>query len=206
MEQHYCIDPSVLSIDPAYLQAHHIQEDTVVARNTGLLPTHPDEMHAEGNPCIVAVDCLFAPHCDYQYISFWAGPNILSPLTNASDIFDYLSVILPTEPVSWLEIHLLVVQGWTGEAVSVLPFFLPRTESLLGNLARCQELIHSTIRAYRQSGNPERFYFQLVIHPGFPVFRPPITPSEGAISSGALDPEQFVENVSSQWSDVTCQL
>ncbi|KAF7589593.1 hypothetical protein BBP40_004053 [Aspergillus hancockii] len=203
MEQHYCIDPSVLPINPA---CQCTQEDTVAARNTGLFSANLDEMDTEGHTCIAAIDCLFAPHCDYQHISFWAGLNILSPLISAGDVFDYLSVIFPTEPVSWLEIHLLVMQGWTGKVVSVLPFFLPRADSLLDNLARCQELIHNTIRAYRQSGIPERFYFQLVIHPGGPVFRPHITPSEAAIFGGALDPERFVENVSSQWSDVTCQL
>jgi hypothetical protein len=51
------------------------------------------------------------------------------------------------------------MQGWTGEAVFVLPFFLPQSELLLGNLARYQKLIYNMIRAYRQSGSPKRLYF-----------------------------------------------
>ena len=152
----------------------------------------------------LAINCLLAPCCNYQNICNWVGPEILSPLTTAHDIFDHLSAILPYKSISWLEIHLLITGRWTSKLVTILPFFLSRTKPFVYSLDECQELIGNAIRTY-QAEEPGGFHFDLILHAGGPNVGPHIA-TESIRPEETLDPRRFVENICGPWTDAALGL
>ncbi|KAL7649118.1 hypothetical protein ACMYSQ_012463 [Aspergillus niger] len=133
----------------------------------------------------------------------WNGPSLLSPLTAAGDVFRYVSATLPQKVIDWLEIHFSVAHKCTGEVVTILPFFLPRRESALGDIRRCRAQILDTMRRFTRSTYAADFCFRLLIwprqdynpvgwNPGEPLQTVPYPEPECA-----LDPEWFIRNLSS---------
>jgi hypothetical protein len=147
--------------------------------------------------------CLLSTNGDDGAFIDWNGPSLLSPLTAAGDVFRYVSATLSQNVIDWLEIQFSVTLKYTGEAVTVLPFFLPRCESTLGNLRRCRAQIIDTMRRCTRSKCAADFYFHLLIWPRYdcnPVGWNPGEPPQTVTYPGperALDPDWFIRNLSS---------
>ncbi|KAL4912589.1 hypothetical protein BDW62DRAFT_194270, partial [Aspergillus aurantiobrunneus] len=128
---------------------------------------------------------------------------LLSPLTAAGDVFRYVSATLPQKVIDWLEIQFSVAHQCTGEAVTILPFFLPRRESPLGDLRRYRAQIIDTMRRFTRSKCAADFCFHLLIWPRQdynPVGWSPGEPLQTVAypePECALDPEWFIGNLSS---------
>lgn len=134
---------------------------------------------------------------------YWNGPSLLSPLAAAGDVFRHASATLPQNVIDWLEIQFSVTHKYTGEAVTILPFFLPRRESILGDLGRCRAQVIDTMRRFTRSKCAADFCFHLVIWPRQDydlVGWNPGEPLQTVTYPGperALDPEWFIRNLSS---------
>ncbi|KAI2736049.1 hypothetical protein DTO013E5_9204 [Penicillium roqueforti] len=85
---------------------------------------------------------------DSVYFLDWTGPDILSPSTCADDIFFHLSTFHLLNKVDWADIRLYILSNVTDELVAVYPFFLPRVESMLGNLPRVRKLVQDMITSH----------------------------------------------------------
>lgn len=127
----------------------------------------------------------------------------MSPLTAAGDVFRHVSAMLPQTVIDWLEIQLSVMHKYTGEAVIIFPFFLPRRESSLGDLRRCRAQIKDTMRRFTRSKCAADYCFHLLIwpRPGYTFLGlnpgEPLQTVTGIEPERALDPEWFVRNLSS---------
>ena len=85
------------------------------------------------------VECFF--HCNHEDQSGfkWTGPHPLSISTLADDLFLYISAFFLSEEVYWVEFRLARFDQSTGETVAEHLFFLPRIETMMGNLHRMRE-------------------------------------------------------------------
>ncbi|CAG7915979.1 unnamed protein product [Penicillium olsonii] len=94
------------------------------------------------------IEYCFYPSFDSVYFLDWTGPDILSPSTCADDIFFHLSTFHLLNKVDWADIRLYILSNVTDELVAVYPFFLPRVESMLGNLPRVRKLVQDMITSH----------------------------------------------------------
>jgi hypothetical protein len=87
----------------------------------------------------LSVECFF--HCNYedQWGFKWTGPHPLSISTLADDLFLYMSAFFLCDEVCWVEFRLARFDQSTGETVGEHLFFLPRAETMIGNLYRVRE-------------------------------------------------------------------
>lgn len=135
----------------------------------------------------------------------WNGPSLMSPLTAAGDVFRHVSAMLPQKVIDWLEIQLSVRHKYTGEAVPIFPFFLPRRESSLGDLRRCRAQIIDTMRRFTRSKCAADYCFHLLLWPRSDYTSVGWNPGEplqtvtGLGPVRALDLEWFVRNLSSHF-------
>ncbi|OJZ79920.1 hypothetical protein ASPFODRAFT_518378 [Aspergillus luchuensis CBS 106.47] len=149
------------------------------------------------------ITCLLSANGDDRDFLYWNGPSLLSPLTAAGDVFRYVSATLPQKVIDWLEIQFSVTHKYTGEAVTVLPFFLPRRESILGDIRRSRAQIIDTMRRFTRSKCAADFSFHLLIWPRNDYNSLGWTPGDLLQTATypdperALDPEWFIRNLSS---------
>ncbi|KAK9847506.1 hypothetical protein MYU51_018675 [Penicillium brevicompactum] len=90
---------------------------------------------------MLSVDCFFHRNYEDQWGFNWTGPHPLSASTLADDLFLYISAYFPSEEVYWVEFRLARFDQSTGETVAEHLFFLPRIETMMGNLHRMREQI-----------------------------------------------------------------
>lgn len=95
-------------------------------------------------PC--HIEYFFRTHASDRFPFEWLGPDPLSPATRADELFfTVLASCLPRS-VSFLEFRLVRVDPATEETIAENLFFLPRVETVMGNLRRLQvqmlEIIH----------------------------------------------------------------
>lgn len=179
-----------------------------VARKLTYLPNMRNSLTSEQGQLLiwqpmseVAVDCYLSSSYDDPKILAWNGPSLLSPLTRTEDIFNYATAVLATQ-IDWLEIHLSVMHGYTGEPVAVSPFFLPRVEQLLGNLGRCRRQILEAMNQYTESMSGAEFQFHIFAWPSDSRMPNPMgglgsfLRMNWADAELALDPDRFVGNIS----------
>jgi hypothetical protein len=130
----------------------------------------------------------------------WAGPDPLCPTTCSDDIFLYLSDFYLSEHVHWVEFRLSKVHLVTDDVLEQYRFFLPRIESVLGNLRQLRRCMLNILS--RQVHTEEhRYCFQLTIRPHID----PMSESETAAlpryfphnvtPSSILNPHRFVQNL-----------
>ncbi|KAJ6019712.1 hypothetical protein N7522_001779 [Penicillium canescens] len=147
------------------------------------------------------IECCFSSY-NNEYFLNWTGPDLLSPSSCTDDVFLYLSAFYPREKLDWADIRLYVLSNATEEVVATYPFFLPRTESILGNLSQVRQLVHDSIVSH----DVENLHFRLIVRPRSQeapgsmgtkktfssYFRPvvPISP---------LDPYFFVQNIAGNY-------
>jgi hypothetical protein len=151
------------------------------------------------------VEFIFYPSQDGLRSSEWTGPDPLSPHTSADDIFLYMSAFLLFEQIQWIEFRLCRLITQTGEVVEEYPFFLPRVESILGNLARIRGQICDIILRQDAREALVDSRFQLCMWPWSNT-----TPSTSqgasdsfvhpALSMSALDPVFFLQNIKGNFS------
>lgn len=87
----------------------------------------------------LSVECFFHGNYEDQSGFKWTGPHPLSISTLADDLFLYISAYFPSEEVYWIEFRLARFDQSTDETVGEHLFFLPRIETIMGNLHRMRE-------------------------------------------------------------------
>ncbi|CDM38554.1 unnamed protein product [Penicillium roqueforti FM164] len=80
------------------------------------------------------IECLFHPSLDDLSGFKWTGPDPLSISTQAGDIFLHMSAFLFPKEIHWIELRLARFDGISDEILGEHLFFLPRVETVLGNL------------------------------------------------------------------------
>ena len=116
-------------------------------------PSHPVD---KGHPIIKH---YFSPdHTDWCWFN-WIRPDLLSPLTHANNMFLHLSSFQPSDPVDQIDIWLLILNSGTEEPVVKYPFFLPQSETLLGNLLWLYEKIYDIIIKHHHVKGSENVRF-----------------------------------------------
>lgn len=146
------------------------------------------------------IEYIFYPSHDSPHGCGWTGPDPLSPHTSADDIFLFMSAFLLFEQIQWVEFRFCRLITRTGEIVEEYPFFLPRVESILGNLARVRGQIRDIISRQDSRGALTGSHFQLCIWPLSDTMRdspqeiasPCVRPT-GSVT--ALDPVFFIQNI-----------
>ncbi|KAJ6126136.1 hypothetical protein N7471_010629 [Penicillium samsonianum] len=144
------------------------------------------------------IEGYFCPSSDSGYFLKWTGPDLLSSSTSADDVFHYLSKFYLSEKSDWADIRLCVLSNATEEIVAVYPFFLLRTESILGNLSRVRKLLKDSMGGH----DVEKYHFRFTVRPcsqeaagsvgaktTFGSYDHPVVPFS------SLDPCFFVQNI-----------
>lgn len=147
------------------------------------------------------IESIFYPSYESKNGFSWPGPDPLSYGTSADDIFLYASAFLLLERVNWLEFRLCSLNG-VNEVTDQFLFFVPRFESILGNLNRVRAQIYDVIIQQDRIQRPGPGRFQLLIYPrqeAGPVMvtrsvAPPLN-SHPSFTSSSLDPVFFVHNI-----------
>ncbi|KAJ5148264.1 hypothetical protein N7526_001616 [Penicillium atrosanguineum] len=71
----------------------------------------------------------------------WTGPDPLSVSTQSEDLFLFISKFFLTEEIHWVEFRLARLDRITGDMIGEHRFFLPRVETVMGNLCRTRQQI-----------------------------------------------------------------
>jgi hypothetical protein len=169
------------------------------------MPKHA--RYGEGAPFI---ECLFYPSYESECSFSWTGPDPLSPDTCADDMFLYVSAFFLFERVDWIEIRLSKLNIANKEVVEEYPFFLPRVESMLGNLPRTRGQIHDIILQSNHVESVGGTRFQLSMwprteSPKSPAMRGAIplsyihTSMHSSMQVSSLNPQHFVQNIVGNW-------
>lgn len=87
------------------------------------------------------VKCFFHPSREDPSGFEWTGPDPLSVSTQSEDIFRFMSVFFLTEEIHWVEFRLARLDQFTEDMIGEHRFFLPRVESVMGNLCRTRQQI-----------------------------------------------------------------
>jgi hypothetical protein len=167
------------------------------------------EYTQHGHKGTPAIECVFYPSYENVRSFSWTGPDPLSQDTCADDIFLYVSAFFLFERVDWIELRLSKLSTETGEAVEEYPFFLPRVESMLGNLRRIRCQISDILSQNSTVGNitsAGQSRFQLAIRPrveitdnSTPWSSVPLSRIHPSIPMPFLDPQIFVQNIVGNW-------
>ncbi|KAI2791702.1 hypothetical protein POX_c04573 [Penicillium oxalicum] len=123
-----------------------------------------DSVFSQGAKGASPVRCLHDATVEKNCWIYWTGPDPLCPTTSADDIFLYLSDFYLCEHVHWVEFRLSKVHLVTEEVLEQYPFFLPRTESVLGNLRRLRRCMLN-ILSQQFHTEEHQHHFQLFIRP-----------------------------------------
>ncbi|KAJ5365257.1 hypothetical protein N7517_008143 [Penicillium concentricum] len=153
-----------------------------------------------------AIECIFYPNHDSECAFRWTGPDLLSPDTCADDIFLYVSAFFLFERVHWIEIRLSKLSTGHEEVVEEYPFFLPRVESMLGNLRRARGQIRDIISRNGYMGSAGETRFQLSLRPQIetatgPGMRSaiPLSCIHPSMPVSSFDPQFFVQDIVGNW-------
>ncbi|KAJ5839450.1 uncharacterized protein N7525_004638 [Penicillium rubens] len=169
---------------------HHLVSQPIVALSvqSNLLAERPR-----------AIECIFYPNHDSECAFSWTGPDLLSLDTCADDIFLYVSAFFLFERVHWIEIRLSKLSTGNEEVVEEYPFFLPRVESMLGNLRRVRGQIRDIISRNGYMGSAGETRFQLSLRPQIetvadPGMRSaiPLSCIHPSLPIASFDPQFFV--------------
>ncbi|CAG8098276.1 unnamed protein product, partial [Penicillium nalgiovense] len=189
--------PNMPSPPPCLAANHHSLR--LVRPNT--TPNHA--RYGERSPFI---ECLFYPGYESECSFSWTGPDPLSPDTCADDLFLYVSAFFILERVDWIELRLSKLSMATKEVVEEYPFFLPRVESILGNLPRARGQIYDIILQSNHAESVGETQFQLSMWPRTEssqssAMQGTIPPSylESSMHLSSLNPQLFVQNIVGSW-------
>lgn len=164
-----------------------------------ILPYNGQAFHVPTIATSTRVECFFEAGTPAGRYTFWTGPDPLCPHTCADDLFLYISTFLFLDDFQWLEFRLVKFHAATEEVLAQYPFFLPRVESLLGNLRRTREQIEDVL--YRATfGENTNCQFRLIIRPIMEpsqhqteIERSGLSPY--SVKAPMLEPRHFVKNI-----------
>jgi hypothetical protein len=166
------------------------------------MPKHA--RYGAGRPAFI--ECLFYPSYESRCSFSWTGPDPLSPDTCADDIFLYVSAFFLFERVDWIEIRLSKLSIGNKEVVEEYPFFLPRVESMLGNLPRTRGQIHDIVSRGNHVESVGEIRFQLSMWPRTESPEKsamrgtiPLSYIHPSMQVSSLDPQLFVQNIVGNW-------
>ncbi|CAG7998227.1 unnamed protein product [Penicillium nalgiovense] len=189
--------PNVPSPPPCLAANHHSLR--LVRPNTA--PKHA--RYGERSPFI---ECLFYPSYESECSFSWTGPDPLSPDTCTDDMFLYVSAFFILERVDWIELRLSKLSMATKEVVEEYPFFLPRVESMLGNLPRARGQIHDIILQSSHVESVGQPRFQLSMWPRTESSQNsamrgtiPLSYLDSSMHISSLNPQLFVQNIVGNW-------
>lgn len=160
---------------------------------------HQNWLHASITVRPACVEYFFDAGSAVGRYSFWTGPDPLCPDTCADDLFLYITTFLLVDNFQWLEFRLCKLHIATQEVLAQYPFFLPRVESLLGNLQRTRAQIEEII-SQNSLMESKSYRFQLIICP----ISEHMNGSSGAECASipdyvrpasTLEPQYFVKNI-----------
>jgi hypothetical protein len=86
------------------------------------------------------VKCFFHPNGEDSSGFEWTGPDPLSVSTQSDDIFRFVSLFF-TKEIDWVGFRLARLDQITGDMIGEYWFFLPRVDSVMGNLCRTRQQI-----------------------------------------------------------------
>jgi hypothetical protein len=148
------------------------------------------------------IEFIFYPSFESECGFTWPGPDPLSCETSADDMFLYMSTFLLSEQIHWLEFRLCKLND-ANDVTEQFLFFVPRFETILGNINRVRGQIHDIIswqdehiRSFKQR------HFQLLIYPRQEYASAFVTGNivpalcnHPALTVPVLDPGFFVQNI-----------
>ncbi|CAG8302993.1 unnamed protein product [Penicillium salamii] len=148
------------------------------------------------------VECLFHPRYENECFFSWTGPDPLSPVTCADDLFLYVSAFFLLERVNWIKIRLSKLSITNKEVVEEHPFFLPRVASMLGNLRRIRGQMHDIILHSNHVETVGETRFQLSMWPRTENSQNstmrvaiPLSYIDSSVHVSSLNPQPFVQNI-----------
>ncbi|KAJ5111809.1 hypothetical protein NUU61_001439 [Penicillium alfredii] len=196
--------PPILAASNDSVRYDNISYDRFFPTQPCHLPTHSNPADEE-RPMI---EHYFSPDDTKRCFFNWIGPDLLSPLTHTDDIFLHLSSFQPSDPVDWIDVRLSILNSGTEELVAEYPFFLPRIETMLGNLPRIREQIHGIITKYHHAKGSENVRFRLNLWPRKETILKhvmgttiPLSSAHAVKSVSPLDPGAFVQNIVGNFDD-----
>jgi hypothetical protein len=139
------------------------------------LLTHSARMDALPPPLI---ECFFHPSHDDASGFQWTGPDPLAMSTQPEDIFLHLSAFFLSEHIHWVEFRLTRLDQVTGNMIGEHLFFLPRMETVMGNLRRvrgqmldiiAQSAVGPRVSSFRLSLWPRMEPLPYFSHSAFPL-------------------------------------
>ena len=180
----------------------------LAADHDNLFPMEPPNAPVYTNQEVITpslVECMFYPSHDSQHCFSWTGPDPLSFHACADDIFLYISAFLIFEQIQWVEFRLCRLITETGEVVEEYPFFLPRVESILGNLPRIRGQVCDIISRQDSRGAPGDSHFQLYMWPRKEATSGLVRENafscvRSATPMSVLDPAFFVRNIAGNFA------
>ena len=148
------------------------------------------------------VECFFHPNHENQSGFQWTGPDPLSVSTRTEDFFLYMSAFFLSEEVHWVEFRLARLHQLSGEMVGEHLFFLPRVETVMGNLSRVRGQILDIISQTAVGAMAANFRLSL-----WPRTEPlpysghsTLSPLATLPTTPCLDPRFFVNNILGNYS------
>jgi hypothetical protein len=143
------------------------------------------------------MECLFHFGLDDAPGFDWPGPDPLALSTQPEEIFLYLSAFYLSERIHWVEFRLTRLDLITGDMIGEHMFFLPRMETVMGNLRRVRGQMLDIIAQSPAAPKTSRFRLSL-----WPRMVPLSYASHSVLSPLAtlpmmptLDPSFFVYNL-----------
>ncbi|KAJ5318299.1 hypothetical protein N7476_004719 [Penicillium atrosanguineum] len=173
-------------------------------RFASTLPYEEPPQRAKRPPFI---ESIFYPSYDSECGFSWPGPDPLSSETSADEMFLYMSAFLLLDQVHWLEFRLCELNEANNLTEQFL-FFVPRFETILGNISRVRGQMHNIMA--RHDGHFRSFgrrRFQLLIYPRQEATSAvidnvvPALYNYSAPTDSVLDPGFFVRNIVGGFED-----
>ena len=202
--------PDIPTVPPILAASHDSVSFDSISYDS-FFPTQPCHLPTPPHPAdegLPIIEHYFSLDDTDRCLFNWIRPDLLSPLTHADDMFLHLSSFQPSDPVDWIDIRLSILNSGTEEPVAEYPFFIPRSETLLGNLPRLREKIHDIITKHYHAKGSENVRFRLNMWPRQETMPNlvignaiPLSSVHAVKSVSPLDPGAFVQDIVGNFDD-----
>lgn len=159
-------------------------------------PSLPHSRSTCGLP--LAVHCVLFSDGEGCF-SEWDGPDLFSSLTHTRDVFQFLSMALPGNPVLWLEVRLAIVSLLSGQAMVRPPFLLTPDDRDAGSLRYFQHHAEKYLTYWCSDTGNDSAVLELALWPRRGQHVACIgyarTPAWSHPRTAPMDPDFFVENI-----------
>lgn len=180
-------NPSGIPVPPPGLAADHGVDG---------LGRLPQSVKIDALPSLL-VDCFFHLNHEDAFSFEWTGPDPLSISTQPEDIFIHMSAYFLSKQIHWVEFRLTRLARITGNMIEEHLFFLPRVETVMGNLRRLRGQMLDIIAQHAVGSKASSFRLSL-----WPRMEPlpcftysTLSPQATLRTMPTLDPSFFVQNM-----------